>query len=199
MVLADASVLRNFAVLGWLDQLVTIAGGTIYAAHGVMGLTHDEPGEIEKIRSSFEDESLRQPGSPIATAAIAALVGLDALLERRAHDITVLSPKVDELAVALRLQDREERAWRQGLGVRARRLDAGEAVSIAIATNRDLAFASDDDDARLAYLALGGSQHAWTLDLIQNAVSDGSLDEATARAGYEALRLKYRFWGPPWH
>jgi predicted nucleic acid-binding protein len=82
--------------------------------------------------------------------------------------------------------------------VRARRLDAGEAVSIAIATSRGLAFASDDDDARLAYLALGGPSHAWTLDLIQNAVSSGLLDEATARAAYESLRRQHRFWGMPW-
>lgn len=197
--LADASVLRNFAILGWLDQLVALAGGTVYVAHGVVGLADDEPGEIENIRSSFEGESLRHPGSPAATTATVALVGLDALLGRRSHDITVLSPTVGELAVAVRLQDREERVWRQELGVRARRLDAGEAVSIAIATSRGLAFASDDDDARLAYLALGGPHHAWTLDIIQSAVSNGSLDEASAKAGYEDLRQHYRFWGPPWH
>lgn len=197
--IADASVLRNFAILGWLDQLVVLAGGTVHVAHGVMGLGNDEPGEIERIRSSFEEESLRHPASPAATAATVALVGLDDLLRRRSHDITVLSPTVDELAVAVRLQDREERAWRQQLGVRARRLDTGEAVSIAIATSRGLAFASDDDDARLAYLALGGPSHAWTLDLIQSAVSTGVLDEATARAGYERLRQQYRFWGLPWH
>lgn len=197
--LADASVLRNFAILGWLEQLVALAGGTVYVAHGVMGLAHDEPGEIERIRNSFEEESLRHPGSPAAVAATVALVGLDDLLGRRSHDITVLSPTIDELAVAVRLQDREERAWRQELGVRARRLDAGEAVSIAIATSRGLAFASDDDDARLAYLALGGPRHTWTLDLIQNAVAAGLLDEPTARAAYDDLRQQYRFWGLPWH
>lgn len=197
--LADASVLRNFAILGWLDQLVALVGGTVYVAHGVMGLAHDEPGEIERIRNSFEQESLRHPGSPAAIAATVALVGLDALLIRRSHDITVLSPTLNELAVAVRLQDREERAWRQELGVRARRLDAGEAVSIAIATSRGLAFASDDDDARLAYLALGGQDHAWTLDLIQKAVSSGLLHEPSARTAYESLRQQHRFWGMPWH
>ena len=197
--LADASVLRNFAILGWLDHLVALAGGTVYVAHGVMGLAHDEPGEIERIRDFFEQESLRHPGSPTAIAATVALVGLDDLLGRRSHDITVLSPTIDELAVAVRLQDREARAWRQELGVKARRLDAGEAVSIAIATSRGLALASDDDDARLGYLALGGSNHAWTLDLIQNAVGTGLLDEATARAAYENLRQQHRFWGMPWH
>lgn len=197
--LADASVLRNFAILGWLDPLVALAGGTVYVAHGVMGAADDESGEIEGIRNAFEEESLRHPGSPAASAATAALVGLDALLRRRSHDISVLSPTIEEVAVAVRLQDREERAWRRQLGVRARRLDAGEAVSIAIATSRGLGFASDDDDARLAYLALGGPHHAWTLDLIENAVGGGLLDEVSARAAYEKLRRQYRFWGAPWH
>jgi hypothetical protein len=40
-VLADASVLRNFAILGWLDHLIVLAGGTVYVAHGVMGLWRD--------------------------------------------------------------------------------------------------------------------------------------------------------------
>jgi len=197
-VLADASVLRNFGILGWADQLVALAGGNVYVAHGVMGVADDEPGELEGIRASIEDESIRNPGSPAATAATVALVGLDALLNRRSVDVTVLTPTGDELAVAVRLQDREERAWRQALGIRARRLDAGEAVSIAIATNRDFAFASDDDDARVAYMALGGHTHVWTLDLIRKAMRQGLLDDHTARTGYNALRTHYRFWGPPW-
>ena len=196
--LSDASVLRNFAILGWVDQLVALAGGEVYVAHGVMGLYDDDPGEIEAIRAAFVEESLNNPGSPTSTAATVAVVGLDALLGRRSRDITVVSPTDDEFAVALRLQDPGERTWRQGLGVRSRRLDAGEAVSIAIATARGLAFASDDDDARVAYLALEGSRHVWTLDLIQEAVHRGLLDERAARAGYEKLRQMYRFWGPPW-
>ncbi len=196
--LSDASVLRNFAILGWLDQLVALAGGEVHVAYGVMGLYDDDPGEIEAIRAAFVEESLNNPGSPTSTAATVAVVGLDALLGRRSRDITVVSPTDDEFAVALRLQDPGERTWRQGLGVRSRRLDAGEAVSIAIATARGLAFASDDDDARVAYLALEGSRHVWTLDLIQEAVHRGLLDERAARAGYEELCRTYRFWGPPW-
>lgn len=196
--LSDASVLRNFAILGWVDHLVELAGGAVLVAHGVMGLYENDPGEIEKIRTAFEEESAHSPGSPSSIAATAAVVGLDALLKRRSMDVIVVSPTDDELVLALRLQDPEQRTWRQGLGVRSRRLDAGEAVSIAIATARRLAFASDDDDARVAYLALNGSRHVWTLGLIQEAVHRGLLDEFTAREGYEKLRQMYRFWGPPW-
>ncbi len=48
------------------------------------------------------------------------------------------------------------REWRKTLGLRARRLDAGEAVSIAIANGRGLSFASDDGQALIAYATLTG-------------------------------------------
>lgn len=108
--LADASVLRNFVTLGWVDHLVALAGGTVYVAHGVMGLNNDDLGEIEGIRASFEEESLRHPGSSAGTAATVALVGLDALLGRRSNDITVLSPTADEFDVAVRSGKQRETA-----------------------------------------------------------------------------------------
>jgi hypothetical protein len=196
--LADASVARNFAVLGWIDELVALAGGTLYVAHGVLGIDPNEVGEIERIRAAFDNESMRSPGSPEASAATAALVGLDDLLRRRSNDVTVLVPAEAEMAVAVRLQDPKEGTWRQSLGVRARRLDAGEAASIAIATARDLPFASDDDDGRAAYQALGGTKHFWTLDLVQEAAAQGLLGDADAREGYRMLCERYLFWGQPW-
>ena len=84
------------------------------------------------------------------------------------------------------------------MGIRARRLDAGEAVSIAIATSRDLELATDDDDGRRAYLALGGRRHWWTLDLVREAVRQGILGEMEARAGYERLLEDFGFWGAEW-
>lgn len=134
--LADASVLRNFAVVSWVDVLIQLAGGTVYAAHGVMSLNPGEPGEIDGIRGSFHGESLRHPGSPESTAATAALFGLDDLLTRTPHEISIVTPTAEEVTLALRLQDPAEREWRESLGMRARRLDAGESVSIAIATAR---------------------------------------------------------------
>jgi hypothetical protein len=196
--LADASVARNFAVLGWIDELVALAGGTLYIAHGVLGIDHDEGGEIERIRAAFDNESMRTPGSPAASSAIAALVGLDDLIRRRSNDVTVLVPADTEMAVAVRLQDPGEGMWRQSLGVRARRLDAGEAVSIGIATARGLTFASDDDEGRAAYQALGGIKHLWTLDLVQDAAAQGLLADADAHEGYRMLCERYLFWGQPW-
>lgn len=196
--LADASVLRNFAVVSWVDVLIELAGGTALVAHGVMSLDPYEPGEIDGIRASFQDESLRHPGSPESTAATAALVGLDDLLARTPNEISIVTPTAEEFNLALRLQDPAEREWRQSLGVRARRLDAGESVSIAISTTRGHPFATDDDDGRAAYLALGGADHYWTLDLIRRAVEQGLADEPTARSVYDDLRTRYRFWGASW-
>lgn len=113
----DASVARNFAIVGWVDELIALAGGTVFLAHGVLGLGPDEVGEIERIRAAFDNESMRSPGSPAASAATAALVGLDDLIRRRCSDVTVLVPTAAETAVAVRLQDPKEGTWRQSLGV----------------------------------------------------------------------------------
>jgi predicted nucleic acid-binding protein len=126
------------------------------------------------------------------------LVGLDALIKRCSQTVVVVQPIEAEIAIAVRLQDPKERNWRKSLGVRARRLDAGEAVSIGIATARGMPFATDDDDGRAAYLALGGIKHYWTLDLIQKAVAHELLADAEAREGYRVLCERYRFWGRPW-
>ena len=194
----DASVVRNFAILGWAPLLVSLAGGVLYVAHGVLGLEPDETGEVERIRAAFHNESRQRPGSPASSAAAAALVGLDAFIAGRPREVVVLSPSPTEIALAVRLQDRGERGWRSTLGMRARRLDAGEAVSIAIATSRGMAFASDDDDGRAAYLALGGRRHVWTLDLVKEAAARGLLEDADAQDGYRLLCERYRFWGLRW-
>jgi hypothetical protein len=96
----------------------------------------------------------------------------------------------------VRLQDSRQGDWLRSLGVRARRLDAGEAVSIAV--RREQGLGSDDADGRRAYLGLGGTQHLWTLDLIQRAIALGLLPEDVAREGYSALQEHHRFWGEPW-
>src|SRR4029453_166939 len=106
--LADASVARNFAVLGWTDELIALAGGSLSIAHGVLGMDCNEVGEIERIRAAFDNESIRSPGSPLASAATAALVGLDDLIRRRSKDVAVLAPTEAEMAVAIRLQDPRE-------------------------------------------------------------------------------------------
>jgi hypothetical protein len=90
--LLDASVARSIAVLGWVDHLAKVLGGSLHTAHGVLA-ARTEPSELQGIR--------------------------DALQRAR-----LVSPEADQ------------REWRRGLGLRARWLDAGEAVSIAIAHER---------------------------------------------------------------
>lgn len=197
--LVDTSVARNFGVLDWSDHLVAVCGGVIRVAHGVLGLQEDESGELDAIRASIEREARTyRAGSPESSLAAAALVGIERLIARRATDLEVVQPTDEELALAVRLQDSRQREWLRSLGIRARRLDAGEAVSIAIAALRREEFGSDDEDGRRAYLGLGGTKHWWTLDLIQRAVALGLLAEHDARRGYLALRERYRFWGKPW-
>lgn len=86
----------------------------------------------------------------------------------------------------------------KGLGMRARRLDAGETVSVAIAVSRGEAPACDEEDGQLAYQALGGTECRSTLDMVKLAVEQRLLPEDEAREGYERLRREYRFGGPPW-
>lgn len=197
--LVDASVARNFAVLDWSDHLAGACGGVVRVAHGVLGLDEGDSGELEGIRASIEREGrMHRAGSPESSLAASALVGLERLIARRGADVEVVQPSGEELALAVRLQDPRERGWLRSLGVRARRLDAGEAVTIAIATEREEEFGSDDDDGRKAYLGLGGGKHWWTLDLIQRAVDLSLLPEDVAREGYRLLCERYRFWGKPW-
>lgn len=195
----DTSVARNFAIAGWTDALATLSQGTIRVAHGVLGLGPEEPGELDRARDFFERQTRTHPaGSAEYTHALVALRQLEDLISRRSRQVEVVVPAAAELRLAMRLQAPHEREWRKGLGMRARRLDAGEAVSIAICVGRNEAFGSDDEDACIAYKALGGVESLSTLDLVQRAVQMGLLPEHEARREYEKLRGTYRFFGPPW-
>jgi hypothetical protein len=196
--LVDATVARNFAIIDWTDHLVRLCGGTILVAHGILGVGVDEPGELDGILNAFEREARQAPGSPVSSRAAAAVVGLEDFISRRGSDVQVLVPTAEELALAARLQDPAERAWLRTLGVHVRRLDSGEAVSVAIATERGAPFATDDEAGRAAYAGMGGTHHAWTLDLARLAVERGMVPEAEARSRYEELCRYYRFWGAPW-
>lgn len=114
----------------------------------------------------------------------------------------MLSLSDDELELTIRLQSRqpEDRAWRHSLGAKARRLDAGESASIAIASRRSLRFASDDEDALTLWQALTGSPAYRTLDLLWQLVDDGLVDEADAREAYRQLQTDdlHNLGGPPW-
>ena len=84
--------------------------------------------------------------------------------------------------------------------MRARRLDAGEAVSIGIAVTCGLDFASDDGQALIAYSALTGRSEVRTLDVIKLLVNQELIEEAVARDRYRFLQQDdlHLLGGPDW-
>jgi hypothetical protein len=201
--LVDASVARSFAVIGRTPQLLQATGGTILVADGVHGQHPDDPSELRNIRAALQRQADQaSSGSGLASRALAAVHGLDQLLAIPAGELTVLALTEDELELAVRLQSRrpDDRAWRQSLGAKARRLDAGESASIAIASRRVLAFASDDEDALTLWTALTGTPGHRTRDLLRNIVSNGTVTEADARRQYSLLQTDdlHNLGGPPW-
>lgn len=127
---------------------------------------------------------------------------MDELISLGPPQVTVLAVDTVELQRAVRLQSRDDadREWRRSLGARSRRLDAGEAASIAIASCRSLAFASDDEDALILWQALTNKPGLRTRDLLRKAASDGVCHESDARAVYQQLQSDdlHNLGGPPW-
>ena len=203
VVLVDASVARSFAVVGWTRHLRQLSGGTILVADGVHGAEPDAPSELRRIRRALQrqadDAGL---GSGRSSRALSAVQGLDELLALDSGELSVLTPSDDEVALAVRLQSRrpEDRAWRRSLGAKARRLDAGESVSIAIAVTRSLSFASDDDDALTLWEALSGAPGFRTRDLLLELVGRGVVAERAAADVYYILQTDdlHNLGGPPW-
>ena len=201
--LVDASVARSFAVVGWTRHLLQLSGGTILVADGVHGVYPDDPSELRRIREALQREADDAGlGSGRSSRALSAVQGLDELLALAASELSVLTPSDGEVELAVRLQSRrpEDRAWRHSLGARARRLDAGESVSIAIAVTRSLPFASDDDDALALWKALSNDPGWRTRDLLRELVDKGVVVEQEAREVYHVLRTDdlHSLGGPPW-
>jgi hypothetical protein len=201
--LIDASVARSFAVLGWTRQLIIAAGGRILLADGVHGAHADDPSELRRIRNALQRQAEQAGlGSGVAGRALAAVQGLDELLTLASGELTVMTLEADELRLAVRLQSRlpEDRSWRQSMGAKSRRLDAGESASIAIAANRSLAFASDDEDALTLWTALTGSPGLRTRDLLWQIVRGGSVGEGEAKSAYLILQTDdlHNLGGPAW-
>jgi hypothetical protein len=201
--LIDASVARSFAVLGWTRQLVIATGGRILLADGVHGSPADDPSELRRIRNALQRQAEQAGlGSGVAGRALAAVQGLDELLTLASGELTVVTLEADELQLAVRLQSRlpEDRAWRQSMGAKSRRLDAGESASIAIAVKRSLAFASDDEDALTLWMALTGSPGLRTRDLLWQIVRGGSVGEGEAKSAYLILQTDdlHNLGGPAW-
>lgn len=201
--LVDSSVARSFAVVGWTRRLIEVCGGEILVADTVHGVLQEDPSELRRIRNALqrqaEDAGL---GLGRGGRALSAVHGLDELLALDSEELTVLTLNDDELELAIRLQSRrvEDRAWRQSLGSRVRRLDPGESASIAIAVTRSRAFASDDDDALTLWQALSGTPGRRTRDLLWQLVTEESVAEDDACEVYQFLQSDdlHNLGGPPW-
>jgi hypothetical protein len=159
--------------------------------------------ELRGIRDALQREIfVSPPGSGRYSKAVTAVHELDALLRLGPPTITLLIPGSDEVQTAARLASRGagDRDWRRGLGLHARRLDTGEAVSIAIAHARGLDFASDDDQALVAYTALTTRPPIRTRDVIKLLVNTGMIDETTGREGHRFLQVDdlHLLGGPDW-
>ncbi|MGH8994741.1 MAG: hypothetical protein ACRDYB_01660 [Acidimicrobiales bacterium] len=184
-------------------HLLKVTGGTILVADTVHGVYADDPSELRRIRRALqrqaEDAGL---GSGRAGRALSAVQGLDQLLALTSDELTVLTLDADEWKLAVRLQSRRpgDRAWRHSLGAKARRLDAGESASIAIAVTRSLAFASDDEDALTLWKALSGVPGCRTRDLLFQLVADEVIAEPDAREVYRVLQTDDldNLGGPSW-
>lgn len=201
--LVDSSVARSFAVIGWARHLIQLCGGSILVADGVHSQQPGAPSELRNIRNALQRQADQATaGSGLASRAVAAVHGLDQLLCLTADELIVVTLNHDEFEVAARLQSRrqEDREWRHSLGARARRLDAGESASIAIAASRSLGFASDDEDALTLWEALTGSAASRTRDLLWRLVTSEAVNEADARAAYQVLQADdlHNLGGPPW-
>lgn len=202
-ILVDTSVARSFAVVGWTDHLVSLSGGCLTVAEGVHGV---QPGDRSELRGIQDALVLRAESAGLwsgtASRAVAAAHGLEQLLSLGPARLKVLKPRAAEFAFAVRLQSRrpEDRTWRKELGAHHRRLDLGEAMTIAIAHHRSLAFASDDSDALVLWQALTSSAGKRTVDLLRLLVESGEAEEAAARHVYQLLRTDdlHRLGGPDW-
>jgi hypothetical protein len=201
--LVDSSVARSFAVIGWARHLIQLCGGSILVADGVHSKQPGAPSELCNIRNALQRQADQSDaGSGLASRAVAAVHGLDELLCLTADELIVVMLSHDEFELAVRLQSRrqEDREWRRSLGARARRLDAGESASIAIAASRSLSFASDDEDALTLWEALTGSAGNRTRDLLWRLVTTAAVNEADGRAMYHLLQTDdlHNLGGPPW-
>jgi hypothetical protein len=202
--LLDASVARSVAVLGWIDEAAQAVGGSLRVAHGVLGADADEPCEMKSIRDGLQRQvDASRPGSGRYSKAVSAVLGLDTLIGMGPPRVTLIMPDAEATALALRLMSMEEdaRAWRrEKLGMRARRLDAGESISIGIAVTSSIDCALDDEQALIAYKALTGKPEIRTCDVIKLLVSQGLIDEAVGRERYRFLQEDnlHLLGGPDW-
>jgi hypothetical protein len=191
-VLLDASVVRNFGVVGKGDILLLLLAEPVLV--DVVLSIHGD-GEVPRIRLAIERELLSfRIGSGEHSMWIAALAGIDDLMNglRGCAQFITLDPREESIAHRLTSVTPEDRAWRSSFGVKARRIHAGEAACIAVAVTRGIAFATDDNDAAHAYVGLSQRTPESTLSLLKRSVTLGMLDDQEARAEWDRLNRRLR-------
>ena len=139
-IVVDTTVYRSFGALGLGRELLAcwqcLTVNTIF----------DPPdgGELGRIVTAIAAEvATLQHGSAASTMWLNALTGIEHLLALLKVQ-PVIQPVGAELLLAERLASKtqEDRDWRHGLGILARRIDAGEAACMAVAITRGYGFAT---------------------------------------------------------
>jgi hypothetical protein len=197
-IVLDCTVVHNFAVLGLCEELEEVLDGRILVTHGVAPLEPQETSELTDWAERYELQLLHEtPGSPRYTAILNAVHGLGQLLGGTSIELEILVPTSVEMVLFARIR-RPDEVMRQRCGLKVRALGVGESVSIAVAVERGLGFASDDLDARKVFACLSDRPALFTRDLLEQAVNSSILSLDQARRGYDLLRSTFRFRAPPW-
>lgn len=173
-IVIDATVYRSLGVLGLgcelLDAWRCVTINTIF----------DPPdgGEIGRIAAAIRREtSTLQHGSAASSLWGAATDQLASLILLLAQvDVVPPSDSEDELATNLASKSDISRAWRQTLGIGARRIDSGEAACLAVAITRSYDFATDDRPAAGAFTAMTGQKPRTTFDALDEFAAAGRLN-----------------------
>jgi hypothetical protein len=98
--LVDASVARSFAVIGWTRHLLQLGGGSILVADGVHGQHPGDPSELRSIRNALQRRADQaDPGSGLASRALAAVHSIDQLLALAPNELTVVTLSQDEFEI----------------------------------------------------------------------------------------------------
>jgi hypothetical protein len=203
VILLDSSVVRCFAVIGWIPHLLRLLGGTIFVADEVHSHHPDGCSELRRIRDGIQRDANREwQGSGTTSRALAAICGFDALFRLDPTRLVVLTPTKEEWIFAGHLTDGKLRPYEllEPLKGKTPELGGGESMSISIARSRGFSFASDDNAALNVWRSLTGQQGMRTLNLFQGLVAKGIIAEIDARTEYERLREDslHRFGGPAW-
>lgn len=199
--IADTVIIRNFLLVNRMDVLLELAGGNVCvpsevlhpddfraAAPAPLGPLSELGRGLWLYRERASDPHLKETDQALLTARLARFESLPDLLQRAAIRVVELADS--ELMLFARLRDRE---FLTTLGLR--RLGAGEAACLAVATSRGWVLATDDGDALRALASLApGHPYRRTRQVLELAVSEGLLSCGEARSIHHSMVREHGFW-----